>query len=96
MIQSVTNKFQNWRYYSNTTNAIYWEQTGLVRENVYLYDVHVSICLADAYEDYNCFGEVKGSERERMQKSRVKTMSTVFFMLKISSCTMNLWWENRL
>jgi hypothetical protein len=26
--------------------------------------VHVSICLADAYEDYNCFGEVKGSESE--------------------------------
>jgi hypothetical protein len=31
---------------------------GLVRENVYLYDVQVSACLVDAYEDYNCFGEI--------------------------------------
>jgi hypothetical protein len=27
----------------------------LVRENVYLYDVQVSTCLVDAYEDYDCF-----------------------------------------
>jgi hypothetical protein len=32
---------------------------GLVRENVYLYDVQISTCLVNAYEDYNCFGEVK-------------------------------------
>jgi hypothetical protein len=31
---------------------------GLVRENVYVYDVQVSACLVDSYEDYNCFGEV--------------------------------------
>jgi hypothetical protein len=31
---------------------------GLVRENVYLYDVQVSTCLGDAYEDYSCFGDV--------------------------------------
>jgi hypothetical protein len=29
--------------------------TGLFRENVYLYDVQVSTCLVEAYEDYNCF-----------------------------------------
>jgi hypothetical protein len=26
-------------------------------ELVYLYDVQVSSCLVDAYEDYNCFDE---------------------------------------
>jgi hypothetical protein len=31
---------------------------GLVRENVYLYDMQVSTCLVDAYADYKCFGEV--------------------------------------
>jgi hypothetical protein len=31
---------------------------GLVRENVYLYDVQVSTSLVDACEDYNSFGEV--------------------------------------
>jgi hypothetical protein len=30
----------------------------LVRENVYLYDIQVSTCLVDAYEDYNCFSDV--------------------------------------
>jgi hypothetical protein len=30
---------------------------GLVRENIY--DVQVSTSLIDAYEDYNCFGEVR-------------------------------------
>jgi hypothetical protein len=34
---SVTIKFQNWRYYSNNTNAIYRELFGLARKNVYLY-----------------------------------------------------------
>jgi hypothetical protein len=29
-----------------------------IRENVYLYDVQVSTCLVEAYENYNCFGEV--------------------------------------
>jgi hypothetical protein len=32
--------------------------TGLVRENIYLYDVQASTCFVDAYEDYSCFGEV--------------------------------------
>jgi hypothetical protein len=31
---------------------------GIVRENVCLYSVQVSTCLAVAYEDYSCFGEV--------------------------------------
>jgi hypothetical protein len=31
---------------------------GMVREKLYLYDVQVSTCLDDAYEDYSCFGEV--------------------------------------
>jgi hypothetical protein len=30
----------------------------LVRKNVCLYDVEVSTCLVDAYEDYSCFSEV--------------------------------------
>jgi hypothetical protein len=55
-IHSVTIKFLNWRYYSNTTNAIYRGWTGLVRENVYLYDAQVSTRLVDAYENYKCFG----------------------------------------
>jgi hypothetical protein len=54
----VTIKFPNWCYYSNTTNTIYQEWLGLVRENVYLYDMQVSAYLVDAYEDYSCFGEV--------------------------------------
>jgi hypothetical protein len=58
LIHSVTMKFPNWRYYSNTTNSIYREWTGIVKEEVYLYDVKVSTCLVEAYEDYNCFGEV--------------------------------------
>jgi hypothetical protein len=29
-----------------------------IRDSVYLYDVQVSTCLVDAYEEYNCFGEV--------------------------------------
>jgi hypothetical protein len=31
---------------------------GRVRENVYLHEMQVSSSLVDAYEDYNCFGEV--------------------------------------
>jgi hypothetical protein len=31
---------------------------GLVRQNVYLYDMQVSTCLVDAYEDYNFYVEV--------------------------------------
>jgi hypothetical protein len=31
---------------------------GLVRENIYLYNVQVSTCLVDVYEDCICFGEV--------------------------------------
>jgi hypothetical protein len=31
---------------------------GLVLEIVYLHDVQVYMCLADAYEDYDCFDEV--------------------------------------
>jgi hypothetical protein len=38
-------------------NTIYRRWTGLVRENIYLYDVNVSTCLVVAYEDYNCFGD---------------------------------------
>jgi hypothetical protein len=41
-VHSMTIKFPNWRYYSNTTNAIYRGWTTLVRENVYLHDVQVS------------------------------------------------------
>jgi hypothetical protein len=37
---------------------IYRGRTGKVGENVYLYDVPVSTCLAHAYEDYICLGEV--------------------------------------
>jgi hypothetical protein len=44
-----------------TTNSIYWECTGLVTENVYLYYVKFSTCLVDAYEGYSCFGEVSFS-----------------------------------
>jgi hypothetical protein len=40
-LHSVTIKFPNWRYYSYTTNAIYRGWMGLVRENIYLYDVQV-------------------------------------------------------
>jgi hypothetical protein len=32
---------------------------GLVRENVYLYDVQSFNLLDYAYEDYSCFGEVR-------------------------------------
>jgi hypothetical protein len=31
---------------------------GLLRKNVYLYDVQVSTCLVGAYEDYNRLREV--------------------------------------
>jgi hypothetical protein len=34
------------------------QQMGLVRENVYLCDLQVSICLVDEYADCNCFKEV--------------------------------------
>jgi hypothetical protein len=57
-IHSVTIKFPNWRYYSNTTNFNWRGWTGIVTKKVYLYDVQVSTCLVDAYEDYSCFGEV--------------------------------------
>jgi hypothetical protein len=60
-IHSVTVKFPNWCYYSNTTNTVNRGWTGLVRKNVYLYAVQVSTCLVDAYEDYICFGEVSCS-----------------------------------
>jgi hypothetical protein len=43
---------------NTTADAIYRGWTGLLREEVYLYDVQVSTCLVDAYEDYICFGEV--------------------------------------
>jgi hypothetical protein len=58
VVHSVTIKLPNWRLYSNITNAIYRGRSGLVRENVYLHDVQISTSLVDAYEDYNCFGEV--------------------------------------
>jgi hypothetical protein len=41
------------------------------------------------------FKETESSEREKMQKLRVKTMRTVFFMLKVSLLT-NFCQENRL
>jgi hypothetical protein len=50
-IHSVTIKFPNWLYYSNTTNAIYQGWTGLIREDICLYGMQVSICLVDAYDD---------------------------------------------
>jgi hypothetical protein len=41
---------------------------GLVRENVCLYDVQGSICLVDAFEDYNWFGEVSSFVLSRVSK----------------------------
>jgi hypothetical protein len=38
------------------------------REKVYLYDMQVSTCLVDVYEDYNCFGEVSFLSCQRFQK----------------------------
>jgi hypothetical protein len=35
-VHSVTVKFPNWRYYSNTTNTIYWGWTGVVRTFIYM------------------------------------------------------------
>jgi hypothetical protein len=57
---------------------------------VYLYDVQVSTCLVDAYEDYNCFDEViffchvKGFKMEQRAaiKFCVKLKKTAFEMLK--------------
>jgi hypothetical protein len=49
-IYSVTIKFSNWRYYSNTTNTIYQGWMGLVKD-----DVQVSTCLIEACENYNWF-----------------------------------------
>jgi hypothetical protein len=66
-IHSVTITIPDWQHYSNTTNAIYQGPIGLVRENVYLYDVQVSTPLADAYEDYNCFNEVSFFVCQRFQ-----------------------------
>jgi hypothetical protein len=57
-VHNETIKFQNIHYYSNTTNAVYRGRTGLLRENVHLYDVQISACLVYAHEDYNCFAEV--------------------------------------
>jgi hypothetical protein len=52
-MRSVTNKFRNLLYYSNTTNAIYqgewdWlESTGHINS----YDMQISTSLVDTYED---------------------------------------------
>jgi hypothetical protein len=59
-IHSVTIKFLNWRYYSNTTNTIYCGWTGLVRTFMCMM-CKFSACLVYAYEDYSCFGEVSFS-----------------------------------
>jgi hypothetical protein len=45
----------------------------LVRENFYLYDVQVSSCLVDAYDDYNCFGEVSFIRRVEGFKMEPRT-----------------------
>jgi hypothetical protein len=43
-------------------------QTGLVRENVYVYNVQVSTCLVDAFEDYNCLGAFSGFVVSKVSK----------------------------
>jgi hypothetical protein len=66
---SVTIKLPNCRYYNNTTNDIYRGRSELRvdRENVYLYDMQVSVCLVGTYGDYNCFGEVSFSVVSKVQ-----------------------------
>jgi hypothetical protein len=48
--------------------------------NDYLHDMQVSTCLVDAYEDYNCFGEVSFSSCRRFQNG---TKSSVYFCVKL-------------
>jgi hypothetical protein len=66
---------------------------GIAQENVYLYDVQVSTCLVDPYEDYNCFGEVsfffcfKGFKMKQRAEIKFcvilkKTATETFEMLK--------------
>jgi hypothetical protein len=92
-LYSVTTEFLNWRffivkkintkngYYSNTANAIYRGWTGLVRENVYLYDKQVSSCLVDSYEDYSCFGGV--SFFRRVEGFKIEQRAAIEFYVKL-------------
>jgi hypothetical protein len=49
------------------TVAIYRRWTGIVRENIYLYDMQVATCLVDAYEDCSCIGGVSFLSCWRLQ-----------------------------
>jgi hypothetical protein len=62
---------------------------GLIRENFYLYDVQVSTCLVNAYEDYSSLGEisfffrrVEGFKMEQRAAISVKLKKTATEMLK--------------
>jgi hypothetical protein len=75
----MTVKPPKWCYYSNTTNAIYRGWMVRITESIYLYDAHVSTCLADVYEEYYCFGEVNFHlVRGFKMEQRTVTMVTVW------------------
>jgi hypothetical protein len=57
---------------------------GLVRENIYLYDVQVPICLVDAHEDYNCFGEVSFFVTSNISKCN---RAVIMFCVKLKNTT---------
>jgi hypothetical protein len=68
---------------------------GLVRENVYLYDVQVSTCLVGAYEDYSCFSEVSFFVMLKVSKwnraaikfcAKLKKAATETFEMLKSAC----------
>jgi hypothetical protein len=54
---------------------------GLVRENVYSYAVQVSDSLVNAYEDYNCFGEV--SFFHRVDGFKMEQTAAIKFCVKL-------------
>jgi hypothetical protein len=53
----------------------------LVREYVYLYDVEVSACLADACQDYSCFCDVTFFFAVSVHIAHLRTKSRRFFFV---------------
>jgi hypothetical protein len=69
-MRSVSIKFPNWRYYSDTTNAIYWGRTRLVRENAFIYKTwkFQLVCMVTNYFEVSFYVVSKVSKWNKEQR----------------------------
>jgi hypothetical protein len=92
MTYSVTTKFPNWHYYSNTTNVIYWGWTGLVRMFIYmmckfqlLWMLHMRITIV-LVKSVFCHIEGFKMEQRAVIKICVKLKKSYWNVLNVEKC----------